>query len=352
MRSVAVATAVAMVASGTASGCCAFGAPRYRGPNSAHFDGEKFLNQGDRVEINGLLPFLGFLAQRKQNPWRPYREEPPGPPPPRRVGAGELRVTFVNHATVLVQMDGVNVLTDPVWSRRVGPVSWAGPERRRPPGIRFEDLPPIDVVVISHNHYDHLDVPTLRRLQQAHRPRFVVGLGAGGVLREGGVTREPIELDWWDSREISPAVRLHAVPAAHFSSRGLCDENRNLWAGYVLKSASGAVYFAGDTGMGPHFAQVRDRFGPVRLAILPIGAYLPHWYMSPVHISPKEAVIAHITLQARTSLAMHHGTFALGDDGEDDPPRDLQRALAEIRPRRDRFWLLGFGEGRPVPPLD
>jgi L-ascorbate metabolism protein UlaG (beta-lactamase superfamily) len=142
------------------------------------------------------------------------------------------------------------------------------------------------------------------------------------------------------------------VPAAHFSSRGLCDENRNLWLGYVVKSAAGAVYFAGDTGMGPHFAEVRDRLGPVRLALLPIGAYLPHWYMSPVHISPKEAVIAHITLQARTSVAMHHGTFALGDDGEDDALQDLHQALLELEPRRARFWALDFGEGRQVPALD
>jgi L-ascorbate metabolism protein UlaG (beta-lactamase superfamily) len=319
--------------------------PRQRWPRSDHFDGERFHNPRPREQPRG--GFIRWMLNRQRGPWREEPESKPAPPPPRRAGPGELRVTFVNHATVLIQMDGFNVLTDPIWSERCSPVSWAGPRRSRPPGIRWEDLPPIDAVLISHNHYDHLDVETLRRLAQEHRPRIYAALGNGALLRSRGI---PVtaELDWWQSTDLGPGLRLTSVPAQHFSNRSVTDRNRALWTGFVIQGGAGAVYFAGDTALGPHFEQIRDRLGPIRLALLPIGAFRPEWFMSPVHLSPAEALKAHQLVGAGTSVAIHFGTFQLGDDGIDEPVQLLHQEMQRLTPR-PRFWVLGFGEGRDVP---
>lgn len=330
--------------------CTMFSAPRYRGPKSDHFDGERFVNQGG-VRPHGFGAFLRWTLGRTPRPWRAWTDAPPGPPPPERVGPGELRVTFVNHATVLVQLDGVNVLTDPVWSERVSPVAFAGPKRVRPPGIRFEDLPPIDAVVISHNHYDHMDLPTLRRLGRSFAPRFVAGLGNARFLQANGIANAG-DLDWWQSVQLRNGVRITAVPAQHFSNRGMTDSDATLWAGFVIEGSAGYVYFAGDTGYGPHFEQIRARFGPPRLALLPIGAFAPEWFMSPVHISPAEAVQAHRVLGAGRSVAIHFGTFRLSDEGQDEPVERLHEAIAEAGIDPETFWVLDFGEGRDVPPLE
>jgi L-ascorbate metabolism protein UlaG (beta-lactamase superfamily) len=334
------------VALGMGLGCCAWSAPRYRGL-STHFDGERFLNVPN-IEHRGVRDMVKWMRHREPGPWRDWTDAPPGAPPPRRVGAGELRVTFINHATTLVQLDGLNLLTDPIWSERASPVAWAGPRRHRPPGIRFEDLPSIDVVLVSHNHYDHLDLPTLRRLVREHRPRVFVGLGNRPTLERGGVPGAQ-ELEWWQGAELAPGVRLTAVPAQHFSGRGLADRDRTLWAGYVVRGPAGAVYFAGDTGYGPHFAEIARRLGPIRLALIPIGAFRPRWFMAPVHLAPDEAVRAAEDVRAATTVAIHFGTFHLGDDGQEEAPALLAEAVAARTPR-PRFWVLGFGEGRDVPP--
>jgi len=328
-----------------------FAGPRYEGPPSDHFDGRVFTNQ-DPVAHGSVGRFLRWQLRRERGPWVAIPDAAPGPAPPEGVGPGRLRVTWVNHATALLQVDGLNVLTDPIWSERCSPVSWAGPRRVRVPGIRFEDLPPIDVVLVSHNHYDHCDLPTLRRLAAEHGPRFLVPLGLRALLEGEGIARVE-ELDWWAEAGLGddPAVEAVCVPAQHFSNRGLTDRNATLWAGWVLRTAAGPVYFAGDTGFGRHFAQVRDRFGPPRLALLPIGAFRPRWFMAAVHVDPVEAVRAHQLLGAGTSLAIHHGTFALGDDGQTEPAEELAAALADAGVSPGRFWTLEHGEGREVPPL-
>jgi L-ascorbate metabolism protein UlaG (beta-lactamase superfamily) len=333
-------------------GCSIFSAPLYRGPEprGARFDGERFLNE-QPTESRGVGDLVKWRLTGEPGPWREWTDAPWGPPPPPRVGRGELRVTFVNHATTLVQIDGINILTDPVWSHRVGPVSFAGPTRVRPPGIRFEDLPEIDVVVVSHNHYDHMDIPTLRRLGQAFNPRFFVGLGNAPTLHEQRIGNVA-ELDWWQTVELRNGVKLTAVPAQHGSNRGLADRNRTLWAGFVFEGAGGYAYFAGDTGFGPHFAEIRERFGAPRLAILPIGAFRPVWFMHPVHVSPAQAVEAHQALGARRSVGMHFGTFPLADDGQDEPVKELAAARAREGVSADHFWVLGFGEGRDVPVVE
>ncbi len=344
---VALSVPAVLVGGGLAVGGCVLSAPRYQGPPSAHFDGERFLNQGNVTEAGTADLLRWLLGGAPKGPWAQVQDAPSGPRPPYRVPAGTLRVTFVNHATVLLQLDGVNVLTDPIWSQRASPFSFAGPARFRPPGLRFEDLPPIDAVVLSHNHYDHFDAPTLVRLsKQFPRARFFAGLGNLAMLRKLGIDRAE-ELDWWDSRELGE-VKLTAVPVQHFSGRGLCDRNGTLWAGWVLQGKTGGnAYFAGDTGFGPHFAQVGERFAPLRLAVLPIGAYKPEWFMKPIHVSPAEAVEAAKALRAKVNVPMHYGTFNLADDGQDEPLQALTEATKA--PGSPVFWPLGFGEGRDVP---
>ena len=291
-----------------------FSAPRYRGPKSDHIDGKRFLNLRPTRHA-GFLDLVKWLTHREPGPWSRWREVTPSVPPERADG---MRVTWVNHSTMLVQVANVNILTDPIWSERCSPVSWAGPRRHHAPGIRFEDLPPIDAVLISHNHYDHLDVPTLRRLNRAHT---FVGLGNAAFVK--GAT----DLDWWESAPLTHDVRVHCVPAQHFSSRGVTDRDANLWCGFVLETPRGTIYFAGDTGYGPHFAMIRERFGPMALALLPIGAYRPEWFMCSVHISPRDAVRAARELGASVSIPMHFSTFHLGDDGQDEPAEVLRREL-------------------------
>ena len=326
---------------------CLLSGPRYSGPVSDHYDGRRFRNPED-TRHRSPREVLHWLATRNPGPWPRWVENPPGPPPPKRIDRG-IRVTFVNHATVLIQTDGLNLLTDPIWSERASPSRFIGPRRVRPPGIRFEDLPPIDVVVVSHNHYDHLDLPTLKRLAQAHDPLFVVGLGNAALLQKAGIARVQ-ELDWWQSLSPDKSLTITAVPARHFSARGLCDRDATLWAGYYLNGPDGAVYFAGDTGYGVHFEQIRKRLGAPRLALLPIGAFRPRWFMARVHLSPADAIRAMKALGARHALAIHFGTFPLADDGMEEPAIRLRELLAAHPAPRPDFRILDFGAGWSLPP--
>lgn len=312
-------------------------------PRSDHFDGAHFHNPAGE-QAKGLGAVIRWKLTSFDAPAWHSVDARFGEPPPRRVLPGELRVTFVNHATVLLQFDGLNVLTDPIWSERSSPVSFVGPKRVRPPGIRFEDLPPIDLVVVSHDHYDHCDLPTLKRLARAFRPQFLVPLNLASLLRDEGI-HAVHERDWWQSLAFAPGAKAWAVPAQHFAARSPFDRDERLWAGYVFETRGGPVYFAGDTAMSDHFAQIHARFGAMRLAVLPIGAYLPRWFMKSVHVDPAESLAAHRTLEAQTSVGMHFGTFHLADEAE-TAAQDAIRAANE-----QSFWVLGFGEGRNVSAL-
>lgn len=331
------------------AGCATAGAARYRGPPSDHFDGRRFHNPA-RLEDNQLADAarigLHTIAGTR-GAWPAWEETPTDTPPPR-VGGGRLRVTFVNHATVLLQFDSLNVLTDPVWAERVSPVRWFGPKRHRPPGIRFDDLPPIDVVVISHNHYDHMDLDALRRLAARFHPRIVTGLGNAAYLAKHGVAGA-VDIDWWQSVPLGPTVRLTGVPAQHWSARSLSDQWRTLWLGFVIEAPSGSVYYAGDTGFADVFTEIRERFGALRLAVLPIAPARPRRSMAARHTSAGDAVRADSVLGASTALAVHFGTFRQGDDGQREPVDSLEAALA-ARPCARRFWALRNGEARFVPP--
>ncbi len=274
--------------------------------------------------------------------------EPVGPKPQERVQDGELRITWIGHATALIQMDGLNLLTDPIWSPVAG-VGFLGERRISAPGVRFEDLPPLDAVLVSHDHYDHLDVKTLRRLAREHRCPAFVPLGNGPLMRQAGFTRI-VELDWWSSADVDPRVRVRAVPARHGSQRSPWSENRTLWSGFSIEAPSGKVFFAGDTGWGPHFSQIRRVCGPFRAALLPIGCYEPRAFMAPMHLNPLEALNAARLLEAVTFIPIHYGTFTEGSEGYEGPLRDLQRAAAmDAEPARVR--ALGRGQAFACPPV-
>ncbi len=266
--------------------------------------------------------------------------------PPERVYGGIL--TWVGHATFLLQIGGKNILTDPVWSDRVGPASFLGPKRYTPPGIPWEKLPPIDVVVISHNHYDHMDRATIERLEKDFSPAFFVPLGNKKLLDEWKITNV-IEHDWWEGTTIDD-FEFVCTPTQHFSQRWLNDRNETLWASWIIRSPNGTVYFAGDTGYFPGFVEIGERFGPIDVALIPIGAYKPRWFMRPVHVDPAEALQAYIDLNARYFAAMHWGTFDQADEHLDEPPRDLMQALDTVQVDKSRIWVFGFGETRSIPP--
>jgi L-ascorbate metabolism protein UlaG (beta-lactamase superfamily) len=301
-----------------------------------HFDGRRFFNP-NAPQVRGFWGLIRWTATSRPERSARFVGDVRPSNPPVRVDGNELRVTLVNHSTVLLQHAGGNILTDPIWSRRASPFPWAGPSRRREPGIRWEDLPPIDLLLLSHNHYDHLDVPTLRRLAKRGPTRAIVPLGLGPLVRSLKLG-EVEELDWGESSELASGA-VHSVPALHFSARGLFDRNRTLWCGYFLEIGGFTLYFAGDTAFGEHFAQIRERFGAPRAALLPIGAYEPRWFMSPVHMGPDQAVQAHEILGAQTSIAIHHGTFQLADEAIDTPKRLLRECAPD-----GSFLLLENGE--------
>jgi L-ascorbate metabolism protein UlaG (beta-lactamase superfamily) len=311
-----------LVLAGAVLGC---GAPGYQGPTTPHFDGERFKNEA-RIEQAGLLGVLKWQVTAKAVPWGPDREITAAKPE-RNAPPGAVRVTFVNHATVLVQVGTINVLTDPVWSERVGPLSFAGPQRHKGPGIRFQDLPPIDAVVISHNHYDHCDFPTLRALAQAHHPVILGGLGTKAMLDDAGIPGGA-EADWWQSIDL-PAQRgrITITPSQHWSRRGFFDQNNTLWGSYMIEADGKRVYFAGDTGYGAHFGAVAQKVGKPDVALLPIGAYEPRWFMAPSHMAPRDAVQAHLDLGAKQSMGIHWGTFDLADEGQYEPVGQLGLSL-------------------------
>ncbi|MCX6153572.1 MAG: MBL fold metallo-hydrolase [Candidatus Kapabacteria bacterium] len=266
------------------------------------------------------------------------------PAPPKRVFGSQLRATWINHATVLIQTNGLNILTDPVWSETIGPVSWLNPARYHLPGIKFEDLPPIDIVLISHNHFDHLDIPTIEMLVAKHNPKFIVPLGLKSLLESAGA-KDIVPLDWWHNSKIKDSVSIYFVPARHYSMRGLFDSGETLWGGFVVQASGGNIYYTGDTGMGRHFKMINDKFGHMRFSLIPIGPYRPAWIMHWVHISPMEAVQVHKIVNSKTSMAVHFGTFRQGDDYQNECPILLNQTLKQQKIRKKNFFVPEFGKG-------
>ncbi|MEX0722148.1 MAG: MBL fold metallo-hydrolase [Balneolaceae bacterium] len=316
--------------------------PGYDGPKSKYFNGERFENPGD-VEVKSFLDVIKWALTNDPGEWNEISPDEVdfGEKPKARIG-DSLVVTYINHSTFLIQTDSLNILTDPIWSGRASPFSFAGPKRMTPPGIHFKDLPHIDLVVISHNHYDHLDISTLKNINERFGSTFITPFGVGQYLNSEGILNTK-DLGWWEEHNGFNFVNVVSVPAQHFSSRGLFDRDNTLWAGYILKTRSGNIYFAGDTGYGEFFKEIGERY-EIKLGLIPIGAYKPRWFMSPVHLSPQEAILAHQDIGAEISLGMHYGTFPLADDGRDEPINDFYEAMESFEGEKPNFRVLGNGK--------
>jgi L-ascorbate metabolism protein UlaG (beta-lactamase superfamily) len=341
------ASALLALAVGVA-GCVGVGGPVPGAP--AHHRERGFANTNPAFERPAFWALQAFRARRV---WSSIAGRPRVPRGPRvdndgralRENPSEPTVTWVGHSTLLIQLDGVNVLTDPQWSERASPVAWAGPRRVAAPGLAFEDLPPIHVVLVSHDHYDHLDLPTVRRLARDHRPTFFVPLGLKAWLADAGIVEEVVELDWWDDRQVRGLV-VTCVPAQHFAARALFDTNRRLWAGWTIAGNGRRLFFAGDTGHYDGFREIGRRLGPFDLAAIPIGAYVPASIMRFSHTTPEEALQLFADVRGERFLAVHWGTFDLAEEPIDEPP---ERLRAEARRRGldpGRVWVLKPGETR------
>jgi len=268
-----------------------------------------------------------------------------------RAARGYRSVTWVGHATVLLQLGPFNVLTDPIWSERASPLPWIGPRRLMPPALRFEQLPEIDLILLSHNHYDHLDAPTVRRIAQRFpAASWLCPMGLGSLLRSFGV-RHLVERDWWESVE-TLSYTATCVPAQHFSARSMGDRGDTLWCGWTLETDGVRVYFAGDTALHPEFEQIGKRCGPFDLVMLPIGAYEPRWFMRSVHMNPEDAIQAYQALRAPAGglqppcLPIHWGTFRLTDEAAEEPPRHFAQLWERAGLQPDRNWTFAHGETR------
>ena len=254
----------------------------------------------------------------------------------------KIQITWIGHSTFLIQVEGINILTDPIFNGSSSPFIGIGPKRHSPPGIPFDRLPLIDAVLQSHNHYDHLDLYTVKKL--GNKPKYFVPLKLGQWFQDHKITNY-VEMDWWDA-SMFKGIRVVSVPIEHFSRRSINDGNKTLWAGWVLETKRGKIFFAGDTGYSPHFREIRDKLGPMRLALLPIGAYQPRWLMKTIHMDPPDAVSAHKDLQAEQSIAIHWGTFKLTDEPLGEPPLYLKKVMKEASMSEDSFLVMEFGETR------
>jgi L-ascorbate metabolism protein UlaG (beta-lactamase superfamily) len=319
----------------------------YSGPKSDHFDGERFFDP-DGAPPKALREVLRwqFDGKRERATWPDWVENAFSDTPPPRVDGDKVRLCFVGHASWLIQASGLNILVDPVWSMRVSPFSWAGPKRHNDPGIAFSALPRIDVVLVSHGHYDHLDVATLSRLTKTFAPRIIAPLGNDLTMQAVDAAIKAEAYDWHDRVELGGGLAVTLVPTHHWTARGLFDRNRALWASFVLETPAGKIYIVGDSGYGEgrHFRRVAEAHGRLRLALLPIGAYEPRWFMRDQHMNPADAVRALADCGAEQALAHHHGTFQLTDEAIDAPAQALAEALDAAKVPRERFAVLKPGQ--------
>jgi L-ascorbate metabolism protein UlaG (beta-lactamase superfamily) len=321
----------------------------YRGPRSNHFDGKRFFIQGGATDKSKAD--LWGLIRAKRETWPHFVENPEVARPPSRVEGSALKITMIGHASLLIQTRGLNLLIDPVWSKRASPLSFAGPKRVTPPGVALDDLPPLDAILITHNHYDHLDLATLRALKRRRPCRIIAPLGNDTIINRRGLRAE--SYDWDDAVPLSSEIQATLVPAYHWSARGLGDRRMALWAGFVLETPDGPLYLIGDTAYreGHLFREIPGRFGRPRFAAIPIGAYEPRWFMRDNHVDPDESVQIFEDCQAHYALAYHWGTFQLTAEARDDPPRRLAAALEARNVSADRFQVRLPGEAFDVPAI-
>ncbi len=326
--------------------------PYYSGPVSDHFDGTRFFIEGGAPD-KSRGDLLKFLTRTPRAAWPKHRANPPAATVVERVAGTRLRVTTIGHASHMIQTGDLNILVDPVWSRRASPFTVAGPKRVRQPGLTLDALPPIDVILITHNHYDHLDVATLKALRARHACRIVAPLGNDAVIRAAAPTLSVETYDWGDRVPLGPAVAATLAPSHHWSARGLGDQRMALWAAFVIEAPGGMIYHVGDTAYrdGAIFKTIQERFGRPRLAVLPIGAYEPRWFMRDQHVDPAESVRIFGDCGAHYALGHHWGTFQLTSEAIDDPPERLAVALAAAGVSPERFRVQDPGQAFEVPPI-
>ena len=311
-------------------------------PLSDHYDGKHFFNKAP-IEHRNFIDLLRWMMEGGKKKWPEKVENKASPQFPQGVDKHDIHVTYVNHASFFIQYGGLNILTDPIFSERASPVSFAGPKRVRIPGVALEQLPQVHYVIVSHNHYDHLDIPSLKDLNRKFHPQFLVPLGDAQLLKSEGI-ENVVELDWWQSFVLQGRGEIQLVPCQHWSARGLFDRFESLWGAYLIKIDAVKIVFVGDAGYSDDFKSLYKKVGAIDLSIIPIGAYEPRWFMKAFHMNPDEAVQAHLDMQSRYSLASHFGTFQLTNEGIDDPPKDLRESLKNRGLSSESFPVLEVGQ--------
>ena len=319
----------------------------YSGPVTDHFDGTRFFVPGQPALTSSLDVLKWQFGSDPRATWPAEVKSPFSDAPPERLEKSGIRTTLIGHASFLIQVAGLNILVDPLYAERASPVSFAGPKRVNAPGIAFDKLPPIDVVLVSHGHYDHLDLTTLGRLHQTFKPRHICPLANDAVMASSiGGRENATALDWGQSIDVGQGVRVHVVPSYHWSARGVLDRRKTLWCSFVLTTPSGTIYHIADTGYGDGaFSKaVAAQFGPIAVAHLPIGAYEPRWFMKAQHINPQESVRIFQDCGAQNAIGHHWGTFQLTNESHDAPEQALAVALKEANIAAQRFQAFRPGQ--------
>jgi N-acyl-phosphatidylethanolamine-hydrolysing phospholipase D len=362
-----VIVSCAVIASALTSGCA--NVNEDYNPTKKHHRSEGFQNNDASATAKPFSDFLRWQWERSRAglPKPPQQLTPIIPPDLKFVSANngkaqEPAITWIGHATMLVQMGGLNILLDPIFSERASPVQFAGPKRYQAPGIALKDLPRIDLVLLSHNHYDHLDIASVKALseQAGGAPLFLVPLGVKKWMAAEGITNVQ-QMDWWDKQTVKTAsgeVEVHFTPVQHWSARSLGDRRATLWGGYALFASDFHLYFSGDTGYSQDFVDTQKHFaarqtpalgGGFDMALIAVGAYEPRWFMKEQHVNPEEAVQIHLDLQAKRSVGVHWGTFDLTDESLDQPPKDLAAARAAKQLPQEAFDVMAIGQTLKLP---
>jgi L-ascorbate metabolism protein UlaG (beta-lactamase superfamily) len=316
--------------------------PYYFGPKSNHFDGKKFISESKGVFVNDLGSLFTI-----QDDW----DEEPEPIKPVNLNKLEpinsARIIFIGHSTFLIQLEDINILTDPIWSNRAGPIALPlfSPKRYNPPALDFSDLPKIDYVLIGHSSYYHMDIPTIKNLKKEFDPQFITGLGNCFYLNEiKSLNLRCLELDWNDSIKSKDGTNFYFLKAKNWSKRSWFDVNKTLWGSFLIETPKIKIFFAGDTGYSRHFQEIHEKFGAIDMTLLPIGSYEPRWRMKDHHMNPEEATKAHLTLNAKKSIGMHFNTFQTTDEGYLDPEIELGEAKLKYKISKMDFVAPKFGE--------
>lgn len=310
-------------------------------PLSNHYDGKKFFNINP-VEKRNFLDIFKWRWEGGRQEWPTQVANTAKPNFPSKSDPNRIHITYINHASSLIQIDGVNIITDPMFSERASPIEWIGPKRVRAPGAQISELPNIHYVIISHNHYDHLDLPSLRQLNEKFHPHFLVPLGNAELLKGEGIEKVT-EMDWEQTFK-SDNVLIDFLSIQHWSARGLFDRFETLWGAYYITIGKWKILFVGDAGYSNEYKKIYEKKGAPDVSILPIGAYEPRWFMKTFHMNPEEAVQAHLDLKSRYSVASHFGCFQLTNEAIDQPPKDLELSLKKNALSQEQFKVLEVGQ--------